>query len=397
MAYTVNWLTKVISIPKADLVLISGTLYELDTEVFRNNLHTIQASEAGIVNDDIFQRNAPYTVAGITYAQSIEIINGYSITFEDGAYSVRLVGSNNNIFDIESGILNQNQVQVIPNNSAGLVDINKEDIEHGAYDGGVTFDFLTGGSGTTHPWGTNRPNLAAGGTYGVNNLSDGLAIATARGFRRIYIKKNWTFGASDNIDQLEVIGDSPSRTLLTFTPGCSTSQTEFFSAELTGTLDGALSMTSCHIEDLSGVGGNASETNIHKCLFEPDAGATMKLTAGATRGINIIDCESGSTGDTPIIIDMNGTGPSMTVRRWAGGMKIINATNGQEVSFDGDGHLTIDSTCTNLTAVVRGDTKITDNRVTKTPAVVDQTSAALTGALVQISRLLTKEEFIALS
>jgi hypothetical protein len=44
----------------------------------------------------------------------------YSITFENGAYSVQLSGSNNNIWDIGGGILNQNTVQVIPTNSAGL-------------------------------------------------------------------------------------------------------------------------------------------------------------------------------------------------------------------------------------------------------------------------------------
>lgn len=33
----------------------------------------------------------------------------------------QLEGSNNNIWDVENGILNQNQVQVIPTNSAGLI------------------------------------------------------------------------------------------------------------------------------------------------------------------------------------------------------------------------------------------------------------------------------------
>lgn len=34
--------------------------------------------------------------------------------------AARLVGSNNNFFDVENGILVQNSVQVIPTNSAGL-------------------------------------------------------------------------------------------------------------------------------------------------------------------------------------------------------------------------------------------------------------------------------------
>jgi hypothetical protein len=74
---------------------------------------------------DYARRNAPVTVAGVTLAQSIEIINGFSVEFDDtpGFYSVRLAGSNNNLFDAENGILVPNQTQVIATNSAGLITV----------------------------------------------------------------------------------------------------------------------------------------------------------------------------------------------------------------------------------------------------------------------------------
>ena len=129
MAITINYLTKVINVPQADLTLISGTLYELDTNDFRLALSTIQDSEDGIPFDDIYIHNTEVTVAGTTFARTIEIINGYSIEFEDGQYSVRLVGSNNNIFDVENGILVQNQVQLISTNSGGLIRAQQDTIE----------------------------------------------------------------------------------------------------------------------------------------------------------------------------------------------------------------------------------------------------------------------------
>jgi hypothetical protein len=57
------------------------------------------------------------------------MINGFSIEYDDsgGAYSVRLSGSNNNLFDVEAGILVQNTVQVIAGNSAGLIDVPSVD------------------------------------------------------------------------------------------------------------------------------------------------------------------------------------------------------------------------------------------------------------------------------
>jgi hypothetical protein len=121
MALSVDWFTKVITIPQTDLSLIGGTLYEHDTEAFQQELKELEASEEGIVFFHAHDHNAPYTVAGVTYARKVELIDNYSITYENGAYTTRLAGSNNNLFDVESGILNQNNVSVIGQNSAGLV------------------------------------------------------------------------------------------------------------------------------------------------------------------------------------------------------------------------------------------------------------------------------------
>lgn len=120
MAMTVDWPNKIISIPQSDLTLVSGTVYEMDTEsYFRTQLMALADDEQGITYDLPFVHNTEVTVAGVTYARFIEIINGYTVQFTpDSQWTARLTGSNNNIFD--TGVLVQNQVQVIPNNSAGL-------------------------------------------------------------------------------------------------------------------------------------------------------------------------------------------------------------------------------------------------------------------------------------
>jgi hypothetical protein len=121
MAITIVWGTGEIQIPQSYLDPVVGTLYDLDTVAFRLVLKDFEDSEMGMAFPDTHIHNKPVSVAGTTYASFIEIISPYFCTFEDGAYSVRLIGSNNNIFDIENGILTQNQVQVIPTNSAGLI------------------------------------------------------------------------------------------------------------------------------------------------------------------------------------------------------------------------------------------------------------------------------------
>jgi hypothetical protein len=124
MALSLDPATKVISVPQADLTFVSGTLYTLDSNQFRKDVMALLASENYIWMDDAFSHNTEVTVAGITYARTLEFINGYSITFEDtgAAYTVRIEGSNNNIFDVENGILNPtDKVTVISTNSAGLI------------------------------------------------------------------------------------------------------------------------------------------------------------------------------------------------------------------------------------------------------------------------------------
>lgn len=116
---TIDWGSLVISVPQVYLTFVSGTLYEMDTEQFREDLKALEESAIGMAFPDTHEHFTTFTIAGDTYARAINIINGYTVTFEDGQYAVKLVGSNNNIFD--EGIINRNQVSIIPTNSAGLI------------------------------------------------------------------------------------------------------------------------------------------------------------------------------------------------------------------------------------------------------------------------------------
>ena len=130
MALTLDPATKIFSILQADLTFISGALYELDTDQFRKDAMDLLASESYIWMEDCYTHNTEVTVAGTTFARTIEWINGYSITFENLVYSVRLAGSNNNLFDVENGILNPSgNVTVISGNAAGLIRADTADIE----------------------------------------------------------------------------------------------------------------------------------------------------------------------------------------------------------------------------------------------------------------------------
>lgn len=119
MAISITWATKVIFVPQADLTPLGGSVYELDTDQFRKDLNALQASVDGIAFDTTHEHTAPKTLAGVTYARFVEIINGYTVEFENGTYQVNLVGSNNNLMDVKV----VNSVSMVPSNSAGLIQV----------------------------------------------------------------------------------------------------------------------------------------------------------------------------------------------------------------------------------------------------------------------------------
>jgi hypothetical protein len=121
VALTVDYSTLTINVPQADLTFVSGTFYTLDTNAFWAELKAIEASENGIVYPDMQIRTPENIIAGTPYVPSVVITNGFNVEFEDGQYSVQLENTNNNIWSVGDAILVQNQVQVIPTNSGGLV------------------------------------------------------------------------------------------------------------------------------------------------------------------------------------------------------------------------------------------------------------------------------------
>lgn len=111
----------VITVPQADLVHVSGSLYELDVDWFRLQLKDWEDSEVGMSMPDTHEHTTAKTLSGTTYARFVEILSPYTITFEavGPPYRVRCVGANHNISDVQ----NLNNVSLIIGNSAGLIEV----------------------------------------------------------------------------------------------------------------------------------------------------------------------------------------------------------------------------------------------------------------------------------
>lgn len=116
---SIDWGARIINIPQSYLTYESGIVYTMDMAQFFLDLKDQEDSEAGQVSADIVRHNTEVILSGDTYAQTVEIINGYTVTFEDTGshYTVKCEGANHNLADV----VNWDTVNLIVNNSGGLI------------------------------------------------------------------------------------------------------------------------------------------------------------------------------------------------------------------------------------------------------------------------------------
>lgn len=315
MAISINFGTKVIDIPKNDMTLIQSVpteIRQLNLDTFRLTLKDLEDSEDGMAFERTHKHNTSVTVGGVTLARVIEIINGYTVTFEDGQYAVNLVGANSNVGDV----VNVNQVSVRSANSAGLQDLST--ILIAAYGGEVCVDVNSQNAGTDIPIGTRKTP--------VNNLADAKLIADANGIHQIRILRSMTISSVDFSDGYSFTTDSPVTETLTFDPSANIRNCDFTNCRIQGTLDGNNIYRQCVLLNVTYTSG---------FVFQCSLNNTITLEPGAMLGA--LDCFSNTlAGEPNPAIDFNGSG-QLLLRNYAGAIELNNHT-----SDDADGDVCID-------------------------------------------------------
>ena len=236
--------------------------------------------------------------------------------------------------------------QVVRTSSSSATLQELQDIQFASYNGGVTIDISNGVSGIAHPIGTPRQP--------VNNITDALIIATTVGLSKLYINGNITFDTGHNIDNFDIVGESPNKTVITVNAGASCLYTEFHEACMIGTFDTGAHFHECQIRNVF-----VDAATFYNCLFEEFT--TTLIGSGLT---HIISCYSAVPGSATPIFDFNSFPASVGIRDYNGGITLQNKSGSQSVSIDmNSGHVILDSTVTNGLILVRGIGKITNNSV----------------------------------
>jgi hypothetical protein len=358
MAISINWATRVIFVPKSDMTLIQSSpieIRELNLNTFRLALKDLEDSEEGIMFPYTHVHNPPVVVGGVTLARVVELVNGYTVTFEDGNYAVNLVGANSNVADK----VNLNSVSVRASNSAGL--IQTREIEHSSFLGGVTIDVVNGVAGTTYPVGTpTRP---------VNNLSDALLIAAIRGFNKFFCESDLTINSGDFTGKI-FIGNQKggSRVNLVVQSGAIVEGCSFRDVNLSGVLDNNVEITGCIVGDITFRG-----SLIEKSFLS----GNISLTGNNT--VHVLGCVDYSPLGTIPMFDFSTFSGDFSVLNYIGGILLKNKSSANSVILDlQTGKVVLDTTVSAGTIVIRGigtvENNSTGTAVVDTESLLSQTS-----------------------
>lgn len=311
MAIWIDWPAGVINIPRNDLTLVQSTpteIRELDLNWFRMELKALEESDMGMAYQKTHDHNTEVNLGGITYARIIEILDPYTVTFEDGKYAVNLVGANSNVGDK----VNVNQVSVRSQNSAGL--ISSPLIEYSSFEGGVWVHSTNGVAGTLFPTGTRlQPS---------NNLDDALLISQYRGFNLIYVMDKLTIDHNLDFNSYIFEGQTNINNELEILDIAQVENAVFRKLTIKGILDGGNQLINCIISDI---------TYFYGIIKECSLTGTIKLSGNDDAAI--INCVT-TDPYSPPTIDMGVTGQNLSMPNYSG---IINIKNMGEGSFAGIG------------------------------------------------------------
>jgi len=310
LAISINWGTKVITVPRADMTLVQLSpveIRELDLNWFRLELKKLEWSVDGMPKDDTHSHNTEVTLGSLTFARVIEIINGYTITFEDGQYAVNLVGANSNVGDK----VNVNQVSVRSQNSAGL--ISSPDIEFASFNGGITVDVNSGNTGTVYPRGTERMK--------INNIADGILIAKYRGFNKFYIHSDIVLGANAKLDNFIIQGQSHVNIHVIIEEAAEVENVVLTECTLSGVLDGGNSLTKCIVGDITYLNGH-----VHDCAL------VGKIMLGGNKDAYFVNCSMSDWDNVPVI-DMGNAGQDLIMIQFTGKVVLQNMHGANKIGI----------------------------------------------------------------
>jgi hypothetical protein len=202
---------------------------------------------------------------------------------------------------------------------------------------------------------TNTVN-GVDGTVGnpVSTIGAAKTLADSMSLDRIYLVNDSNITLTALMEDYEFVGIGGNNQINLGSQDVDNST--FISLSVTGTQGGA---DLVYFENCELTGLLALECFAHGCML------TGNSTLRASTNILFDRCHSAVAGNGTPELTFPGAGiTNLNFRHYSGGLQLNSGTALDTVSFESDGQLIIDASCTSLTIAARGNMTITDNGTT---------------------------------
>lgn len=363
MAYSVDWVAKVFTIPQSDLTFLGGNNYSLSLVDVHKELRRL---EWGFVDGLWAQLIAKWyetvTLSGVDKTPSVEIINGYTFNFTGSNYNVILSAYDNNLVDVYAP---SNGISILGNNSVGKQTVASvgatQEIVTAIWEDNTKYDEGSKGHLLEHTdyiehtvfIDTELAPTVGEGTelqpFGIT--SDAIDFAELHGFRKLGLLSELIVDRQIKNFLIYGVGGVPS----VLTNGKILEASSFYQVNLSGVYTGRIVARDCYI-----TGTNTTINGVFKnCGF----GSTFEVPDGNTASIVGSYALVGLGFIKPVfsIGGVSGTGV-LEMMGFNGGVTITNCNQPTDnVKIIATGIVEIDATCTDGVIVILGNIKPIDN------------------------------------
>ncbi len=344
--FTIDWSTN----PR--VITIDAPSTSCSMQDLFDTLRWLEAKSSAMEDGSIVDASGkePLDSAGTKVGITVSLLNA-TVGFEarlDWTQCV-LDGGNLVAYDIDGVIvdpINPTAYVNITRTSSSSATLQEQDaLQYSSYGGVVSIDPLTtnpNAKGVLYPSGNKE--------YPVDNIPNGVYIAWDKGIDTLELRGNHELVLGDEPTKLKLRGQNKILTILNVHADANVLQCEFSRMTIMGTLDGDSIIEKCSIKGLNYVNGEVIQSTLQE----------EEIILGGNKEARFIDCYSGVSGSNTPTLNMNGTGQSLLIRNYSGGIKITNREGSDPCSIDmNSGHVIIDATCTGSAITVRGTCKVT--------------------------------------
>ena len=334
------------------LIQVAAPSAEITIQDLVDTVRVIEDQLLNLDNDHIVDAAGKEQLGGGVQVGITATLRNAQISFEarGGPTWEQMVVSGGNVVSVDTDLVTPispidntafTQVVITASSSATLQEASE--LRFSSYQNHVWIDVLSATSGTTYPAGTRADP--------VNNLDDAILIATEVGLDRFGVIGDLTIVDQD-VSKMSFIGQNALLTTINIMTAATVTNVEINEATITGVLDGGIVIRACVLGTTSVIDG---------FIFQTAFSDGVTVTLGATSIANFLDCFSGTPGLGTPIIDMNGSGSSLAMRGYSGGIEVINKTGPESVTIDlNSGQVILANTVTQGVIAIRGVGALTD-------------------------------------